>query len=73
MTSIDSVTIEADDPETAAAFYSSAFDLGTRLRVRRALAQDAGVAADGSGSHRLVIGSDAGAFTDPDGFSWQPS
>lgn len=26
---------------------------------------------DGTGSHRIVIGSDAGAFTDPDGFAWE--
>ena len=26
---------------------------------------------DGSGSHRIVIGSDAGPFTDPDGFAWE--
>src|SRR5947209_15752371 len=38
---------------------------------RRALAKDAGVSADGTGSHRLVIGSDAGPFTDPDGFAWE--
>ena len=25
---------------------------------------------DGSGSHRLVINSDAGSFTDPDGYQW---
>jgi hypothetical protein len=38
------------------------------LYGRRALAQDAGVAPDGTGSHRLVLESDAGPFTDPDGF-----
>jgi catechol 2,3-dioxygenase-like lactoylglutathione lyase family enzyme len=38
---------------------------------RRALAKDAGVSADGTGSHRLVIGSEGGAFTDPDGFAWE--
>jgi catechol 2,3-dioxygenase-like lactoylglutathione lyase family enzyme len=43
------------------------------LYGRRALAKDAGVAQDGSGSHRLVIGSDAGPFTDPDGFEWEPA
>ena len=36
-------------------------------------AKDAGVAADGSGSHRLIIGGDAGPFTDPDGFAWEPA
>jgi predicted lactoylglutathione lyase len=41
------------------------------LYGRRALAKDAGVAADGTGSHRLVIGGDAGSFTDPDGFTWE--
>jgi hypothetical protein len=43
------------------------------LYGRRALAKDAGVAPDGSGSHRLVIGSDAGPFTDPDNFTWHPA
>ena len=38
---------------------------------RRALAKDAGVSAHGTGSHRLVVGSDAGSFTDPDGFAWE--
>jgi len=41
------------------------------LYGRRALAKDAGVAPDGTGSHRLVVDSDAGPFTDPDGFGWQ--
>jgi predicted lactoylglutathione lyase len=41
------------------------------LYGRRALAKDAGVSPDGTGSHRLAIGSDAGPFMDPDGFAWQ--
>src|SRR5882757_7454126 len=42
------------------------------LYGHRALAKDAGVPPDGSGSHRLAIGSsDAGPFTDPDGFAWE--
>ena len=41
------------------------------LYGRRALAKDAGVVPDGSGSHRLVIGTDGGPFTDPDGFAWE--
>jgi hypothetical protein len=40
------------------------------LYGRRALARDAGVPPDGTGSHRIVIGGDAGSFTDPDGFAW---
>lgn len=43
------------------------------LYGRGALAKDAGVAPDGTGSHRLVVGSDAGPFTDPDGFTWEPT
>jgi predicted lactoylglutathione lyase len=41
------------------------------LYGRRALAKDAGVSPDGTGSHRIVIGGDAGSFTDPDGFAWE--
>jgi predicted lactoylglutathione lyase len=50
------------------------FDTGPiklTLYRRRALAKVAGVAPDGTGSHRLVIGSDAGPLTDPDGFAWE--
>lgn len=41
------------------------------LYGRNALAKDAGVSPDGTGSHRVVIRSDAGPFTDPDGFGWE--
>ncbi len=41
------------------------------LYGRRAAAKDAGVSPDGTGSHRIVIGGDAGSFTDPDGFVWE--
>lgn len=41
------------------------------LYGRRALAKDAGVSPDGTGSHRITIRSDAGPFTDPDGFAWE--
>jgi catechol 2,3-dioxygenase-like lactoylglutathione lyase family enzyme len=41
------------------------------LYGRRALAKDAGVPPEGTGSHRLMIGSEAGTFTDPDGFGWE--
>ena len=43
------------------------------LYGRAALAKDAGVSPDGTGSHRIVIGSDRGSFTDPDGFAWEPA
>ncbi|NYI97214.1 putative lactoylglutathione lyase [Streptomonospora nanhaiensis] len=44
------------------------------LYRRRALAKDLGVAPEGSGSHRVVIGGSGGDFTDftdPDGFEWE--
>ncbi|PSK69208.1 glyoxalase [Streptomyces sp. CS149] len=41
------------------------------LYKHRALAKDLGVPADGTGSHRIVIGSTGGTFTDPDGFLWE--
>ncbi|WP_371796968.1 glyoxalase [Streptomyces sp. NBC_01718] len=41
------------------------------LYRRRALAKEVGVAPEGTGSHRLMIGGDAGPFTDPDGFAWE--
>jgi hypothetical protein len=41
------------------------------LYGRRALAKDAGVSKDGTGSHRIIIAGDAGPFTDPDGFAWE--
>jgi len=50
------------------------FDTGPvklTLNKRRALAKAAGVAAEGTGAHRLAIASDAGPFTDPDGFPWE--
>ncbi|MFJ9721431.1 glyoxalase [Streptomyces sp. NPDC101209] len=41
------------------------------LYKRRALAKDLGVPDDGAGSHRVILGSTAGTFTDLDGFTWQ--
>jgi predicted lactoylglutathione lyase len=41
------------------------------LYKRRALAKDLGVPAEGSGSHRIVLGTTADAFTDPDEFAWE--
>jgi len=52
------------------------FDLpGSAVKLalygRQAAAKDAGVDAAGSGSHRITVASDAGSFTDPDGFVWE--
>jgi len=48
---------------------------GSRLSLglykRRALAKDAGVSPEGTGSHRIRLGGDGGAFTDHDGFTWE--
>ncbi|MFJ9459776.1 glyoxalase [Kitasatospora sp. NPDC101447] len=41
------------------------------LYKRRALAKEVGVPVDGTGSHRIVLGSTAGSFADPDGFAWE--
>lgn len=41
------------------------------LYRRRALAKDAGVSADGNGSHRIALGAAAEPYTDPDGFTWE--
>ncbi|MGP3753836.1 glyoxalase [Streptomyces sp. IBSNAI001] len=41
------------------------------LYGRRALAKDAGVPPEGTGSHRIALGGDIGPFTDPDGFEWE--
>ncbi|MCA2186873.1 glyoxalase [Nonomuraea cavernae] len=52
-------------------FASESSPVKLALYRRRALAKDAGVSPDGTGSHRLMIGGDAGPFTDPDGFAWE--
>lgn len=52
-------------------FAAASSPVKLALYGRRALAKDAGVAPDGTGSHRLMIGSDTGPFTDPDGFAWE--
>lgn len=52
-------------------FEGGASPFKLALYRRRALAKDAGVPPEGTGSHRLLIGGDAGPFTDPDGFAWE--
>ncbi|TJZ78679.1 glyoxalase [Rhodococcus oryzae] len=52
-------------------FATAPSNVKLALYGRRALAKDAGVSPDGNGSHRIVIGSDAGPFVDPDGFAWE--
>ena len=52
-------------------FDAPASSIKLALYRRRALAEDAGVPAEGTGSHRIALTSDLGSFTDPDGFAWE--
>ena len=52
-------------------FDTTGSAINLALYSRRAAAKNAGVAPDGTGSHRIVIGGGAGSFTDPDGFVWE--
>lgn len=52
-------------------FAASSTQVKLALYGRNALAKDAGVSPDGTGSHGILIRSDAGPFTDPDGFEWE--
>ncbi len=54
-----------------AEFESPAGSVKLALYGRKAAAKDAGVPPEGSGSHRIAIGSALGSFTDPDGFAWE--
>jgi predicted lactoylglutathione lyase len=56
-----------------AEFAAASSHIKLALYRRRALAKDAGVPNDGSGSHRIVIHGDGGSFADPDGFVWEPA
>ena len=56
-----------------AEFEGAGSSIKLALYGRRALAKDAGVSPDGGGAHRILLGSDAGTFTDPDGFAWEPA
>ncbi|GEE01755.1 glyoxalase [Gordonia spumicola] len=40
------------------------------VQSRKATAKNAGVGAEGSGSHRLTVVSDVDGFVDPDGYVW---
>ncbi|MEV4619851.1 glyoxalase [Asanoa sp. NPDC049573] len=52
-------------------FAAESSPIKLALYRRRALAKDAGVAPDGTGSHRITIAGDTDPFTDPDGFAWE--
>jgi predicted lactoylglutathione lyase len=52
-------------------FAPGSSPLTLALYRRRALAKDAGVSPDGTGSHRIALGGTAEPGTDPDGFTWE--
>ncbi|HET9139917.1 glyoxalase [Actinophytocola sp.] len=52
-------------------FDSGSGPVKLALYRRRALAKDAGVSPDGTGSHRIALGAAAQPCTDPYGFSWE--
>jgi len=54
-------------------FATPGSPIGLGIYKRRALAKSAGVAPEGTGSHRIRINGDVGSFTDPDGFTWGAS
>ncbi|MCR1781028.1 glyoxalase [Nocardioides carbamazepini] len=54
-------------------FESGAGAVTLGLLSRKALAKDAGVAIEGSGSHRIVLSDGGPAASDPDGFAWEPA
>ncbi len=58
-------------PRKYVEFQTPSAPVRLALYAHRALAKDAGVTATQSGSHGIVIGSDAGPFSDPDGFTWE--
>jgi len=51
--------------------FASSGPVKLALYGHKALAKDAGVDPEGSGSHRIAVRSGLGSFTDPDGFAWE--
>lgn len=64
------LTVARSFARTYAEFAAPSSAVKLALYKRRALAKDAGVSPEGTGSHRIVVHGDAGPFTDPDGFAW---
>jgi len=52
-------------------FTSAPGNVTLALYGRHALAKDAGLSPEGTGSHRLTIAGASEPFTDPDGFAWE--
>ncbi len=64
-------TVAKSFGRTYVEFDGSSSPIKLTLNKRRGVAKAAGVPEEGTGSHRLAIVSDAGSFTDPDGFAWE--
>ncbi|GAB0103617.1 hypothetical protein JMUB6875_25900 [Nocardia sp. JMUB6875] len=54
-----------------AEFANPSSPITLALYPRKAAAKEAGVPLEGTGSHRIVMDSGIGSFTDPDGFVWE--
>jgi predicted lactoylglutathione lyase len=67
------LTVAKSFARTYVEFAAEPGQIKLGLYKHKALAKDAGVAPEGTGSHRIAIAGDAGAFTDPDGFAWEPA
>lgn len=65
------LTVARSFAHTYVDFAAPTTQIKLALYKRRALAKDAGVAPEGTGSHRIIISSDADPFIDPDGFAWE--
>lgn len=53
-------------------FDTGSGPIGLGLYRHASLAKDAGVPAEGSGSHRITVNGVLGSAVDPDGFVWAP-
>lgn len=65
------LAVDKSFPRKYVQFDAAPAQVTLALYGRRALAKDAGVAPEGGGSHRIVIGGSGEPFTDPDGFAWE--
>lgn len=63
------VTVAKSFPGMYVEFASGAWKLA--LYKHKALAKEGGVAAEGTGSHRIALTGTGPSFTDPDGYAWQ--
>ncbi|WP_067817909.1 glyoxalase [Nocardia inohanensis] len=65
------LTVEKSFGGKYAEFAGHGSPVTLAMYPRKAAAKDAGMSPEGSGSHRIVMDSGIGPFTDPDGFVWE--